>query len=86
MEALGEDVGKLLIRRHPDQADVAVLDSLMREVLPDVDVFGALPSSDDVVRPLDAGGVVLVYGGIARRVETHVDQKIAEIDHLNCHL
>ncbi len=44
-----------------DQSHLAVLDGLMREVLADVDVFGAFPCSDHMVSPLDAGGVVFVH-------------------------
>ena len=38
----------------------------MGEVLPDVDVFGAFTSADDVVTvtPLNARGIVLVYRGM----------------------
>ena len=35
----------------------------MGEVLPDVDVLGTFPPADEVVTPLDARGVVLIYLG-----------------------
>ncbi len=54
----------------------------MGEVLPDVDVLGTFPSADDVVTPLDACGVVLVYRSrpLLRGPETV--QKIPEIQDL----
>ncbi len=46
----------------PEQAaHLAILDELVGEVLPDVNVLGALPSTDDVDFPLDARLVVLVH-------------------------
>jgi hypothetical protein len=40
---------------------LAILDDLVSEVLPDVDVLGPLASTHDVVSPLDARGVVLKH-------------------------
>ncbi len=40
---------------------MTVLDHLMSEVLPDVNVLRTLSTTNDVVSPLDARGVVLVH-------------------------
>ncbi len=57
--------------RH-QAGNLTVLDVLMRKVPAYVDVFGALPSSDDVVSPLDASGVVFVYRSVWILRKTHV--------------
>ena len=50
-------------RSGPDEPHLTVLDDLVGEVLPDVNVLGTFTAADDVVTPLDARGVVLVYRG-----------------------
>ena len=45
----------------PNKPHFTILDDLVSEVLPDVNVLDALPSTDDVVSPLDACCVVLVH-------------------------
>ena len=60
VQRLGQDVRQLGGCRNADELHLAILDHLMREVLPDVDVLGALTPADDVVPPLDARSVVLV--------------------------
>ena len=59
------DVHHLSRGRDLDEQLWTVLDDLVGEVLPDVDVLGTFPSADDVVTALDARGVVLVYRGRA---------------------
>ena len=54
----------------------------MGEVLPDVDVLGTFPSADDVVTPLDARGVVLVYRGRLLLRESETVQKRPELQDL----
>ena len=61
MQSLGQDIGHLGRRRNLDQPHLTILNDFVGEVLPDVDVLGTFPSADDVVTPLDARGVVLVY-------------------------
>ncbi len=48
----------------------------MSKVLPDVDVLGTFPSSNDVVTPLDARDDVLVYRGRLLLRETETLQKL----------
>ena len=62
MEALGEDIRELGHSGDTDEEHLAILNNLVGEVLPDVDVLGSgsLPSADDVVTPLDARRVVVV--------------------------
>jgi hypothetical protein len=74
LQALGEDIGKLIGGVHPDETNVAILDHLLREVLPDVDVLCTLASPDDVVTPFDAGIVVLMNRSPSFGVESHVDE------------
>ena len=54
----------------------------MGEVLPDVNVLGAFPPADDVVSPLDARCVVLVYWSRPLLRESETVQKISEIQDL----
>ena len=61
MESLGQDVRHLSRGRDLDEPHLTILDDLVGEVLPDVDVLGTFPSADDDVAPLDACSVVLVY-------------------------
>ncbi len=65
MQALREDICELERRRDSYEPHTAVLDDPVREVLPDVNMLGPLASSNDVVAPLDARGVVLEHlGGV----------------------
>jgi hypothetical protein len=47
LETLGQQVGELEV--HPIQSHAAILDSFMSKVLPDVDVLGTLPTTEDAV-------------------------------------
>ncbi len=61
----------------------------MREVLADVDVFHAFPSSDHLVSPLDAGGIVFVHLSVWVRLGpegNHVLEEVMKLYHLNDHL
>ena len=81
VQALGEDIRELGRRRDADELHLAILNILVSEVLPDVDVLGLLPSADDVVIPLDAHNVVLVH----RRCldESRPLEELAEIQDLS---
>ncbi len=57
----GQDVSQLSAGVHLDQLHLLVLDHLVREVLADVYVLGALSSANHVVSPLNACRVVLVH-------------------------
>ncbi len=61
MQTLGQDVRQLGRGWDLDKTHFTILDDFMRKVLPNVNVFVLLTSPDDVVAPLDARGVVLVY-------------------------
>ena len=65
---------------------MAILNHLMRKVLPDVDMLCTLSSADDVA-PFDACvvQVVLVYWSITLRYKAHENEKRAKIDDLHCH-
>ena len=45
MKSLGEDIGQLVLRCHLDEPHLAVLDHLVGEVLPNVDVLGSLTAA-----------------------------------------
>ena len=68
VQALGEVIRELGRRGDADavgtRQHLAILNDLVGEVLPNVDVLGSLPSADDVVTPLDARRVVFVDGRI----------------------
>ena len=78
---LGQDVRHLSRGRDLDEPHLTVLDDLVGEVLPDDYVLGTFPAADDVVTPLDARGVVLVYRGLLR--ETKSVQKCVGLNHNN---
>ena len=82
MDALGEDVRELLRRRDPEQAEMSVLNGLMRKMLADVDVLGTLSPTDDVIAPLDARSVILVDRRIFCWLKTHGGEKIMMINYL----
>ena len=82
MESLGQDVRHLSRGRDLDEPHLTILDDLVGEVLPDVDVLGTFPAADDVVTPLDARGVVLVYRGRLLLRESETVQKRPEIQDL----
>ena len=80
--SLGHAVCKLssgcnLLQRH-----MSILDGLIREVLADVNVFGAFATSNDIVSPLNACSVVLVHRCRAFLKESHVAEQLAEVDDL----
>ncbi len=54
----------------------------MGEVLLNVDVLGSFTSADDVVAPLDARGVVLVYRGGLLLLESETVQESPEVQNL----
>ena len=64
MESLGQDVRHLSRGRDLDEPHLTILDDLVGEVLPDVNVLGTFPAADDVVTPLDARRVVFVETGV----------------------
>ena len=61
-----------------------VLIDLVGEVLPNVDVLSSLPSTDDVVAPLDARRFVFVDRRGRRLDESHTLEELAEVQDLAC--
>ena len=59
-----------------------ILNNLVGEVLPDVDVLGSLSSTNDVVTPLDARCVVLKDRRGRRLGEPHTLEELAEVQNL----
>ena len=82
--ALGEDIRELGRRGDADEQHLAILNNLVGEVLPNVDVLGSLPSFDDVVTPIDARRVVFVERRGRRLDESHTLEKFAEVQNLAC--
>ncbi len=62
-----------------DQLHMTILDHLMSEVLPDVDVLCTLSTTSDVVSPLNARVVVLVHKSRGRLSEAHVLEKMMKV-------
>jgi hypothetical protein len=69
-----------------DQTHLPVLYGLVRKMLADIDVLGPLAPPDHMVPPLDARRVVLVYWRVWLLPETHVLEKVPQVDDLDCHL
>ncbi len=67
VDAIGEDIRKLLRRSDTDQTKMPVLDCPMPKMLADVDVLSALSPTNDVIAPLDAHSGVLVDRRISCR-------------------
>ena len=84
VQRLGQNIRQLEGGSDVDQLHVAILDHFMREVLPNVDMLGSLPTADDVVTPLDARGVVLEYRSRGRLGEAHVLEQVTKVDDLRC--
>ena len=82
MQSLGQDIGQLGRCLDLDQPHLTILNDFVGEVLPDIDVLGTFPSADDVVTPLHARGVVLVYRSRPLLRESETVQKISEIQDL----
>ena len=82
VERLGQDIRQLVDRVDANQLHLASLDHFVGEVLPNVDVLGALTSTDDVVSPLDARSVVLVHRSRARLGKAHGLEKVAKVQDL----
>ena len=83
VERLGKDVRQLVGHIDADQLHLAILDHFAGEVLSDVDVLGALASTDDAVTPLDARSVVLVHRSRAPLGKAHRLEKVAEVQDLS---
>ena len=82
MKSLGKDIGQLVLRRHLDEPHLAVLNDLVGEVLPNVDVLGSLTAADDVVAPFNTRRVVLVDRGRFPLPESESAQKVSEVQDL----
>jgi hypothetical protein len=61
MSASCDDVRTRTSRISPIWNLILILDDFVGEVLPNVNVLGAPPTTNDVVSPLDARRVVLVH-------------------------
>ena len=82
-QGLREDVCKLIRGRYRDELEMSILNGLMCEMLPDVNVLGTLASTDDVVTPFDARCVVLEHRSGCGRCESQPPEKVAKINHLD---
>ena len=80
MKSLGKDIGQLVLCRHLDGPHLAVLDHLVGEVLPDVDVLGSLTTADDVVAPFNTRRGVLVDRGNFPLPESKSAQKVCQVE------
>ncbi len=76
---LGQDVLQLRRSRDADKLHVAILDDLMGELFPDVNVLGALPAADEIVPPFDTCRIVLVHRGWLRLSKTHAFDEVAKV-------
>ncbi len=79
-QRLVQDVRQLVGRGDSDQFHGAILDHFVGEVLPNVNVLGTLPSTDDVASPLEACSVVLVHRKSGRVSKAHAFGEVAKVD------
>ena len=83
VEAVGQDVLKLVCGRDTDYMHVAILDRLVREVLADVDVLGTFTTSDDVVAPFDAAStdqrVFVIHVGRSPLAEAYAVEQVPNV-------
>ena len=86
MKLLGKDIGQLVLRRHLDEPHLAILDDLVGEVLPDVDVLGSLTAADDVVAPFNTRRVVPVDRGNFALPESKSTQNVPEVQELTARI
>ncbi len=83
VQRLGQDVRQLRHSRDADKLHVAILDDLMGEVFPDVNVLGALPAAADaIVPPFKTCRIVLVHRGWLRLRKTHAFEEVAKVKYL----
>ena len=57
---------------------MTVLDHLMSEVLPDINVLRTLSTTNDVVSPLDARSVVLIHRSRGSLGEAHAVEEVTK--------
>ncbi len=69
-----------------DQTHLQVLYGLVGKMLSDIDVLGPLAAPDHMGTPLDSRRVVLVHWRVWLLPETHVLEKVTQVDDLDCHL
>ena len=67
------------------QSAFMLLDHLVGEVLPNVDVLGSLTAADDVIAPFNTRSVVLVDRGRFPLPESKSAQKVPEVHDLTVH-
>ncbi len=82
VQRLAQDIRQLLGGSDPDQLDMTILDHIMSEVLPDVNVLHTLSTTNDVVSPLDAHSVVLVHQSRVRLGEANAFDEITKVQNL----
>ena len=82
VQALGQDIRQLEFGRDSgsDKPHVAILNYFMREVLANVNVLGSFPTPDDVVSPFNARSVVLLHRCWGLLTESHVLEKVTQVD------
>ncbi len=83
LKALGEDIRELIRSQDTNQSEVAILNSFMREVFPNVDVLGTFTAPNDVVAPIDARIIVLIDRSESRPEESHVLEERTEVDNFH---
>ena len=79
VQRLGQDVRQLRRSRDADKLHVAILDDLMGEVFPDVNVLGAFPSANDIAPPFDTCRIILVHRSWLRLRKTHALEDVAKV-------
>jgi len=83
LKTLGEHIRELFLSRNSNKQELANLDHVMGEGLPNVDVLGPFASANDVVAPFDARIIVFVDWRPFLRCEPHVLEEATEVYYFN---
>ena len=72
MEAIGEHISELNSGGHFLEIKMSELCSFVHKVLTNADMLRTLSATDDILSPVNALQVVLIYWSLSGRSEAHV--------------
>ena len=84
VQLLGQDIHQLVGVSNANQLHMTTLDHLVINVLPDVNMLCALPTTNDVVSPVYARCVVLIHLSRGRLSKVHVLEDLTKVQIVCC--